>query len=52
MKTKAFIRRVGFGLRPDENIPKDPLYWAKSQMDIVPKPNVLAGQPVQIVMNV
>ena len=37
MKTKAFIRRVGFGLRPDENVPKDPLDWAKSQMDIVPK---------------
>ena len=37
MKTKAFIRRVGFGLRPDEKVPKDPLNWAKSQMDIVPK---------------
>ena len=37
MKTKAFIRRVGFGLRPDENVPKDPLNWAKSQMTIVPK---------------
>ncbi|WP_443644189.1 DUF1800 family protein [Candidatus Levibacter sp. Uisw_134_01] len=37
MKTKAFIRRVGFGLRPDENVPKDPLNWAKSQMTVVPK---------------
>ena len=37
MKTKAFIRRVGLGLRPDENVPKDPLNWAKSQMTVAPK---------------
>jgi uncharacterized protein (DUF1800 family) len=37
MKTKAFIRRVGFGLRPDENVPKDPLNWAKSQMNVAAK---------------
>ena len=37
MKHKAFIRRVGFGLRPEEKIPEDPLNWAKSQMKSVPK---------------
>ena len=37
MMTKAFIRRVGFGLRPDEVIPEDPLNWAKSQMNVSPK---------------
>ena len=37
MMTKAFIRRVGFGLRPDEVIPEDPLNWAKSQMNMSPK---------------
>ena len=37
MNTKAFIRRVGFGLRPDEHIPKDPLNWAQSQMDVMPE---------------
>ena len=35
--TKAFIRRVGFGLRPDEDMPEDPLNWAKSQMNVSPK---------------
>ena len=37
MKTKAFIRRVGFGLKPDEKVPKNPLDWAKEQMLVVPK---------------
>ena len=37
MKTKAFIRRVGFGLKPDEQVPINPLDWAKEQMLVVPK---------------
>ena len=37
MKTKAFIRRVGFGLQPDEQVPTNPLDWAKDQMNVVPK---------------
>ena len=37
MKTKAFIRRVGFGLKPDEKVPTNPLDWAKEQMLVVPK---------------
>ena len=37
MKPKSFIRKVGFGLRPDEKIPENPLNWAKSQMDSTPK---------------
>ena len=37
MKTKAFIRRVGFGLKPDEQVPTNPLDWAKEQMLVVPK---------------
>ena len=37
MKTKAFIRRVGFGLKPDEQVPTNPLDWAKKQMLVVPK---------------
>ena len=37
MKTKAFIRRVGFGLKPDEPVPSNPLDWAKDQMTVVPK---------------
>ena len=37
MKTKAFIRRVGFGLKPDEPVPSNPLDWAKDQMTVVPQ---------------
>ena len=37
MKTKAFIRRVGFGLKPGERVPANPLDWAKDQMLVVPK---------------
>ena len=37
MKTKAFIRRVGFGLKPDEPVPSNPPDWAKDQMTVVPK---------------
>ena len=36
MKPKSFLRKVGFGLRPNEKIPEDPLNWAKSQMNSVP----------------
>ena len=34
MKTKAFIRRVGFGLKPDEPVPSNPLDWAYNQKAI------------------
>ena len=37
MKPRSFVRKVGFGLRPEEKIPKDPLNWAKSQMTFAPK---------------
>ena len=37
MKPRSFIRKVGFGLRPEEKLPQDPLNWAKSQMKSVPK---------------
>ena len=37
MNTKSFIRKIGFGLRPEEKIPEDPVNWAKSQMVSVPK---------------
>ena len=36
MRPRDFIRRVGFGLRPDEKLPSDPLAWASSQFDSVP----------------
>ena len=36
MRPRDFIRRVGFGLRPDEKLPLDPLAWASSQFDGVP----------------
>lgn len=36
MNSKDFVRRVGFGLRPDEEMPSDPLAWAKMQMTSVP----------------
>ena len=37
MWNKGFIRKVGFGLRPNEKIPKNPLNWAKAQMNTTPK---------------
>ena len=37
MNTKSFFRKIGFGLRPEENIPEDPVNWAKSQMVSAPK---------------
>ncbi|MGB2122638.1 MAG: hypothetical protein ACPH26_05060, partial [Candidatus Puniceispirillaceae bacterium] len=33
MQPKNFIRRIGFGLRPDENHPTDPLKWALEQFE-------------------
>ena len=33
MQPKNFLRRIGFGLRPDESIPADPLNWALEQLD-------------------
>ena len=33
MQPKNFIRRVGFGIRPDEPNPTDPLNWALEQFD-------------------
>ena len=37
MWNKGFLRKVGFGLRPNETIPKNPLNWAKAQMNTTPK---------------
>ena len=33
---KWFVRKVGFGLRPEEEIPADPLAWAFAQTDVLP----------------
>ena len=33
MQPKNFIRRVGFGIRPDEPHPANPLNWALEQFD-------------------
>ena len=33
MQPKNFIRRVGFGIRPDEPNPTEPLNWALEQFD-------------------
>ena len=30
---RSFFRKVGFGLRPDEAIPADPLGWAQAQLE-------------------
>ena len=34
---KSFIRKVGFGLGPNDKIPNDPLQWALNQFNEVPK---------------
>ena len=31
-----FYRKVGFGLRPDEDVPKDRLGWAAEQVSGIP----------------
>ena len=36
---KNFFRKVAFGLKPDEQVPSDPLTWAQKQVEIVPKLN-------------
>ena len=33
---KNFFRKVGFGIGPDEQVPKDPVSWAQNQVDKVP----------------
>ena len=34
---KSFIRKVGFGLGPNDEIPDDPLKWATDQFNNVPE---------------
>ena len=34
---KSFIRKVGFGLGPNDEIPNDPLKWATDQFNEIPK---------------
>ena len=34
---KNFIRKVGFGLGPNDEVPNDPLKWATEQFNNVPK---------------
>ena len=34
--SKWFVRKLGFGLRPEEEFPIDPVNWAINQMDSVP----------------
>lgn len=36
MGPRDFLRRVGFGLRPNQPLPSDPLGWAQAQMETVP----------------
>ena len=31
-----FYRKIGFGLRPDDDIPKDRLGWAVEQVSVIP----------------
>ena len=33
---KNFFRKVGFGISPDQMVPKDPVSWAQNQVDKVP----------------
>ena len=34
--SKWFVRKLGFGLRSEEEFPTDPVNWAINQMDSVP----------------
>ena len=34
--TLSFFRKVGFGLGQQDEVPKDPLNWAQSQLNVVP----------------
>ena len=36
---KNFFRKVAFGLKPEEQIPSDPLAWAQKQVDTIPELN-------------
>ena len=36
---KNFFRKVAFGLKPDEQIPSDPLTWAQKQVETIPDLN-------------
>ena len=36
---KNFFRKVAFGLKPDEQIPSDPLNWAQKQVETIPDLN-------------
>lgn len=36
MKPRDFIRKIGFGLRPDEDLPSQPTTWAKDQIWVTP----------------
>lgn len=42
----ALARRVGFGLGPQDEVPADPLAWAKAQLHQWPSTDVLATLPV------
>lgn len=37
IETSAFARRVGFGIAPDESLPKDGVAWAVAQLDKAPR---------------
>ena len=36
---KSFFRKVGFGLKPGEKAPSDPLTWAQKQVETIPELN-------------
>ena len=36
---KNFLRKVAFGLKPDEKAPSDPLMWAQKQVETIPEYN-------------
>ena len=36
---KNFLRKVAFGLKPDEKAPSDPLVWAQKQVETIPEYN-------------
>ena len=36
---KNFFRKVGFGLKPGEKAPSDPLTWAQKQVETIPELN-------------
>ena len=36
---KNFLRKVAFGLKPDEKAPSDPLMWAQKQVETIPEFN-------------